>query len=166
MRTAYQSSLGTDMPPPPVSAWLSQPSGKASWIDRKPRTIDPLANLIMVAHKAKGMLELPDNWDDAGSPAIRRDTFLRALLLLLLHAALILMRHSVVIPTPRISPGPDGSIDLHWKTRRRELLISIPQDLREPAAYYGDNFGSDKKKGAIQPNVLDLELFAWLAIVE
>jgi hypothetical protein len=166
MRTAFHSSLEIEAPSS-HSVWLSPPPPREQhWIHRKSRTIAPLANLIKAVNKAQSILTLPDDWDDAGSPAIRPETLRRAVLFLLLHAAVLWGRYSVIIPTPRISAGPDGSIDLHWRTRRRELLVSIPQDLKGPAPYYGDNFGTERRKGTIPANALDLELFAWLAIVD
>jgi hypothetical protein len=38
-----------------------------------------------------------------------------------------------------ILPGPYGSIDLHWRTPKRELLINVPDDAEGPASYYGDD---------------------------
>lgn len=163
MRVAVQSSIArTAYRKPAIALWFSLTGTTTQdWL-RRERTVSPLSNLIQSLREAQSILKLPNNWDDAGSPAISRETFRRAAWMLLLHAIRIWFQYATSIPVPRILAGPDGSIDLHWKTRRRELLISIPSDPNEPAPYYGDNFASDKRKGEIPLDALDLELFVWL----
>jgi hypothetical protein len=46
------------------------------------------------------------------------------------------------LPAPAILPGPNGSIDLHWKTPRFELLVNVPREEANPATFYGDDYGS------------------------
>jgi hypothetical protein len=133
---------------------------------KRPRTVSPLGNLFAAVRKAHTMLSLPDDWDDAGSPSIRPETLRRAVFFLLLNSAIVLWRYAAVVPTPRITPGPDGSVDLHWRTRRRELLINVPRESQEPFSYYGDDFGSDKRKGSIPADSLAPDLFAWLTIAD
>jgi hypothetical protein len=170
MRPAFRSSRPAREQVSPFITWMAptkypRPSER-DWIASKPRTINQFSELIGALVKAKSMLNLPDDWDDAGSPSIRPETLKRVSVFLVLNAALIWVRFTAMIPTPRITPGPEGSIDLHWRTQRRELLISIPQDLQEPCPYYGDDYGADKRKGTIPANAIDMELFAWLTIMD
>jgi hypothetical protein len=70
------------------------------------------------------------------------------------------------VEAPKILPGPHGSIDLHWKMPKRELLINIPANPEEPGSYYGD----DREEGtenAIRGKNLDVSannewIFMWL----
>jgi hypothetical protein len=54
----------------------------------------------------------------------------------------------------KIVAGPEGSIDLHWKTADRELLINIPARSEEPIAYYGDD-RAERTKNAVRGNNLE-----------
>jgi hypothetical protein len=164
---AFKPSRLETKPLPQAISWLRhERSPEYEWLGRKSRNVSQFSGLLQALNSAKSMLELPDDWDDAGSPAIQEQTLRRAGVLLILHAALIWARFSVVMPTPRILPGPEGSVDLHWKTRRRELLINVPRDPQVPVPYYGDDLGSDRKKGMLHPNAINLELFAWLTAID
>jgi len=66
------------------------------------------------------------------------------------------------VPIPAILPGPDGSIDLHWKTEKYELLINIPGDLNAPASFYGDNYSTLKLEGTFDLKQLNFILIDWL----
>ena len=167
MRTAFQPPRIEAKPALPVLAWLRhERNSEHEWLGNKSRTVSQFTSLINALQNAKAMLELPDDWDDAGSPAIEAPTLRRAAVLLILHAAMVWAHFSVVVPTPRILPGPEGSVDLHWKTNRRELLINIPSYPQVPSPYYGDDLGSDRRKGVIEPGAVNLELFAWLTAID
>ena len=68
------------------------------------------------------------------------------------------------LPVPRIGPGPEGSIDLHWKQPSWELLVNIPADANEMATFYGDNYGVQKIRGTLDPQKFNLGIAAWLMI--
>jgi hypothetical protein len=115
---------------------------------------------------SRGILQLHDDWDTEGSPGYSEATWNRAITFLLLNAVRHRIHHQGWLTAPRILPGPDGNIDLHWKTPQRELLISIPSDPTEPAAYYGDD-KDDGTDNAIRGRSLDTSMynewiFAWL----
>jgi hypothetical protein len=57
-----------------------------------------------------------------------------------------------------------GSIDLHWKNDRFELLINVPRDPDSPMAYYGDDYGVDSVKGTFEFGVTTPTAFIWLAL--
>lgn len=99
--------------------------------------------LSEAARASLGILRLQDDWDGEGSPGYSEVTFNRVTSFLVSSALQYWSRHHKRLRAPRILPGPHGNIDLHWKTPQRELLISIPADPAEPAAYYGD----DKEDG-------------------
>jgi hypothetical protein len=62
---------------------------------------------------------------------------------------------------PYIQPGPAGSVDLHWKTSERELLINVPADPAESITFYGDDYGEGVLKGAIEPGRAPVGLLLW-----
>ncbi|MFQ5677782.1 MAG: hypothetical protein ACE5G1_17970, partial [bacterium] len=59
---------------------------------------------------------------------------------------------SRVIPTPKITPGPNGSIDILWKSANYRLLINIPDNPKKQASFYGDNFSTDTIEGTFNPS--------------
>lgn len=115
---------------------------------------------------SREILALEDNWDDEGSPAYSEATWRRAVTFLSNSAIRFWKEYQRDLIAPRILPGPDGNIDLHWKTPKRELLISIPADQAEPAAFYGDD-KEDGTDNAIRGKGLNTSdhnewVFAWL----
>ncbi len=156
-----------------AQAWA--PSLKSGWVRPreqhrstaylagKRRIVYPAGKLEYAIKESQSILALPTGWDDAGSPAFRKETRERAVRVLMEAAGFLWATRGLELPAPSITPGPEGSIDLHWKTARRELLINIPEDPSEAAPYYGDDYGADKKKGIIDPGNLNADLFVWLA---
>jgi hypothetical protein len=65
-------------------------------------------------------------------------------------------------PVPNIGAGPDRSVDLHWKSADRELLVNIPHDIQAPGSYYGENNGINRIKGSFDPANFDYGIIMWL----
>jgi hypothetical protein len=147
------------------SQWL-QVKPRNEWLADKSRNVWPFTRLFKMIDESSALLELPDDWDDAGSSAIDSKTWERATNWIKDHAAKLWGRFGIILPEPRIMPGPDGSIDIHWKTANRELLLNVPAGTSEPANFYGDDFGSDKRKGTIEPGSFDMDLFSWLTVTD
>src|SRR3954466_6034796 len=83
-----------------------------------------LTQLRTAIGKAKlKILSLPDNWDENGSDAYEAATFEQAVEFLISNAIGLWKAYSVALEVPKILPGPDGSIDIHWEFDDRELLI-------------------------------------------
>jgi hypothetical protein len=146
-------------------SWARPCPHKVAVIYAPPR-VEPLAGLSTAIRESRTMLDLSDDWDDEGSPRILESTWRRATEYLRRHAELLYIRSGTRIPTPRILPGPDGSVDLHWKTDRRELLLNVPAQAAEPATFYGDAFGTNSFKGKLDTEAVDLGLFTWLTAME
>ena len=74
--------------------------------------------------------------------------------------------HQICFDPPKIHPGPEGSIDLHWKSSNRELLINVPANSEDPIGYYGDDRAEETKdavRGKDLESSKDAEwIFLWL----
>jgi hypothetical protein len=95
-------------------------------------------------------------------PVYSKDAFRRASIFLKAQSAQFCKMYNVPAPIPNIGPGPNGSIDLHWKRKDYELLVNIPVDNCELASFYGDNYGTHKIKGSFDPTTFDYGIIMWL----
>jgi hypothetical protein len=129
-----------------------------------PQTPSLPADLLREIERSRGMLSWEDDWDDEGSLRIEEATWKMATEFLERHAKLLLKR-GVTLPTPRILPGPNGSVDLHWETARRELLINVPSN-STVAGFYGEAAGKNSMKGKVELDSSDLGLFTWLTTTD
>ncbi len=127
-----------------------------------------IKNILEAIEQSKNILTFKDDWDGEGSPAYKAATWQRAAAFLRHSALQLWQAHQVILDVPKILPGPVGSIDLHWKTDRRELLINIPEALDEPANFYGDDsVSTDHLLGQMVKGILDTSkdsqwLLMWL----
>jgi hypothetical protein len=112
--------------------------------------------------RAREILELTDDWDGEGSPAYSQSTFDLAVAFLTSHSKYLWEHSCLHPPVPHIAPGPNGSIDLHWKRATWELLVNIPANTNEMAVFYGDNYGAQKIKGSIDPRQVNFGIATWL----
>jgi len=69
-----------------------------------------------------------------------------------------------MIDAPHIHPGPDGSIDIHWKNDNYELLLNVPVEEGSLAGFYGDNISGNMIKGKmnISDGKMNNGLILWL----
>jgi hypothetical protein len=105
--------------------------------------------------------ELKDEWDDAGSPGYTYETWRRAIDFLRLHVAATGKEEEEVL-APIIGPGPDGAIDLYWKTKSFELLITVPAAQNESAQFYGDDYGKQTIRGTLSTSATTHGLLDWI----
>jgi len=112
--------------------------------------------------QAKRILELHEDWDGEGSPGYSEETLKRAIDFLDTHVEQLWKSFGFRPPIPRIGPGPDGSVDLHWKDASWELLVNIPRDINKMAAFYGDDYGVQKIRGTVESQKFNLVIAAWL----
>lgn len=126
------------------------------------RRVDPLARIQPAIDSSCYLLELEDDWDTEGSPAIAIATWNRAVEWLKNHADQIGRSHGIEIDPPHIGPGPDGSIDLHWDFPEYELLINFPADPAAMADCYGDDRGRIRFKATLDPKTTNEGVLLWL----
>jgi len=108
------------------------------------------------------IVDVADDWDDEGSPGYSQATWERAVGFVRNYARHLWSHHGVRIPAPRILPGPEGSIDIHWEEDSFELLVNIPRDGDQRAEFYGDDHGAIYIKGSLDPSGLNRGLIEWL----
>lgn len=136
-----------------------------SVIQRWPQDIqqdDRWLEIEEAIEESRSLLEIEDDWDGEGSAGYSEATWNRATEFLKNNARRLKDILDVWVDAPSISPGPNGSIDLHWKTESRELLINIPADSTQPAGYYGDDRGVNRIKGTFDISGRNEWLLMWL----
>ena len=104
--------------------------------------------------------ELGDNWDEAGAQAIAPRTWQRAVTFLRESAAALLKDCGIVIEAPRILPGPEGTVDLHWQNGRFLLLINITSV--GAADFYGETPTGLSLRGEFIPELHQQGILSWL----
>lgn len=121
-----------------------------------------LSHIQDAIDKSRYILDLNDDWDEEGSPGYEEQVWRRAVDFLSSTAVQLWTTSGLVTEAPRITPGPDGSIDVHWRIPNHELLLNVPANPQEPAAYYGDNSRGHIVKGSLDPSAENKWLFVWL----
>ncbi len=111
---------------------------------------------------SRKMLDLPDDWDGDGSPCYSEATWGRAVGFVARNALWLWQKQGLRMECPAIRKGPEGSIDLHWKSTDRELLVNIPVDDSVRAAFYGDDRQGLYIEGAIDVSIFNQGLLLWL----
>ena len=114
-----------------------------------------------IKRACEAILSLEDNWDGEGSSAYSQVTWERAINFLRVHVNAMFEESGRVI-IPKILPGPDGSIDLHWHTEDLELLVNVPLN-DGPVSFYGDDFSDGNTiKGTFNLKSVSKVLVQWL----
>src|SRR5437868_4056239 len=133
---------------------------------RKPSVSDVPPNfqaIVDAIRESRDMLEWEDNWDDEGSPGYNESTWDRANNFVTLNAVRLWREKGVSIMAPTLFPGPDGSIDIRWRTNNRELYVNIPADATESATYYGYSESGEITKGNLNLSAQNYWLLAWMS---
>ena len=141
---------------------LSEVTSEFSELSQLPKELEAVARAI---DKSRSIIELQTNWDGEGSPGYSAQTWSRATNYLARTALACWREFRVVIPPPWITPGPEGSIDLHWQTDEYELLVNLPASSSEDAAFYGDHKEGLYIEGKFDPEtngIGRMALVAWL----
>jgi hypothetical protein len=163
----YESRQWRGAPPTPPSDWVGRDSDRASWITVRnvPAELDLAIGTVpteieMAINDSVTLLSLQADWDAAGASPIKAPTRERAVQFLRRTASQVSHSSGRPMPPPRISPCPDGSIDLYWRTPSFTLLINIPPT-RE-ADFYGKAANNLVLKGSFNPDLHTLDLLRWL----
>jgi hypothetical protein len=108
------------------------------------------------------ILKLEENWDEEGSPRYSEETWHRATQFVRKTALLYKKEIGVWIDPPKITPGPDGSIDVRWKSSKRSILINFPANSNTPADFYGSDKQTDVIKGTLNLSSQNHWILQWL----
>jgi hypothetical protein len=100
--------------------------------------------------------------EDADVPVFSAQALDRAIAFLRAQSAQFRKMLGTLPPVPNIDPGPDGSVDLHWRREGWELLVNIPPDENRLASFYGDDYGAQKIKGSFDPQNANNGILMWL----
>ncbi len=58
-------------------------------------------------------------------------------------------KHDLVIDAPKIYDGPNGSIDMYWKSDSYRLMINFPTNENTAPSYYGDDYADLRFEASI-----------------
>ncbi len=111
---------------------------------------------------SRSILELKDDWDEEGSPGYAEETWKRATNFVRDVATSYWKETGQWIDPPKITPGPDSSIDVRWKAEKRTLLINFPAKTEEPADFFGSDKGADSIKGTLDLFSRNHWILMWL----
>lgn len=126
-------------------------------IPRKFESID----LEKSIQDSKWLLDLEDDWDGEGSPSYSEVTWQKATKFLRDFLESLYSTYDMDIGLPKIAAGPQGSIDLHWKNEKFELLINIPVD-GLVAKFYGDDYHENVMEGSLNMLKINKGLCVWV----
>src|SRR5216684_4057590 len=80
--------------------------------------------LIKLTADSKEILNCQDDSDDGFVP-YSQETLDRAVRFLTAYINLAAHMIGAGVPIPKLLPGPSGSIDVHWKNEKKELIVNI-----------------------------------------
>ena len=138
---------------------------RSSQFDRSGRTSywiplhTHLGNISRVVESSRSLLGA---FDEDGHALVEKETWDRAIQFLMRYARQVWEQFGVKIDAPAVLPGPQQSIDLHWKESSYEMLINFSRDAREAATYYGDDNQGNVIEGRIGA-MQNRGLLLWLA---
>jgi hypothetical protein len=164
-------------------------SSPRMWVVHEPTRADWVARLAQTSARIQRMFERARSHTDRVPPqlasleaaieAARREfasfrqedeealvppemaTFERTAAFLMRSAAWLLERDGVVLEAPVLTPGPEGSIDILWRSQETELLVNIPPG-RSEADFYGDTKDGLRIKGTFNPDIHHSGILSWL----
>lgn len=126
-------------------------------------TLQGATNLPYGWRKEEWSNKEQDNWDDAGSMGYQESTWRAAIDYMLSNIAQIADGQSYPVDLPRLLPGPDGSIDLHWiESNEHDLLLNLPASPDEKVTFYGDSRGGSTIKGVMNRDERMTWLLLWI----
>jgi hypothetical protein len=108
-----------------------------------------LAFLFKTLDKSQYILQLEEDWDDAGGAKYDETTWLNAMSFLVRYAKTLYTDFNIIINSPKIYHGPKGSIDIIWEPSAYRLVINIPKE-GQKAMFYADDYKDQITEGVFQ----------------
>jgi hypothetical protein len=116
-----------------------------------------LAFLFKTMDKSQYILQLEDDWDDAGGEKYDDQTWVNAMSFLARYAQNLFNDFNIIINSPRIYHGPKGSIDILWEPSAYRLVINIPKDSNK-AMFYADDYKDQITEGVFHLDNFNVSL--------
>ncbi len=110
---------------------------------------------------SKKILDLNDGWNGKDSRGYKKKTWKTAIKFLVNLIEIYYDKYNQYLDVPYIDTGNNGDIDLHWKTEKYELHLTIPENSKEPISFYGDNYGNNVSEGIFTKDIVD-SLLSWI----
>ena len=119
--------------------------GYAAALHKKAKAIGDIRQTV--DETKNHLLALEEDWDGEGAPAYQEKTIEAAANFLY---ELVEKSEALEATQVRILPASEGSIDIHWKSARFELLINFHPD--GSVSYYGDDYCENSIQGKTRPS--------------
>ncbi len=116
-----------------------------------------LSFLFKTMDKSQYILELEDDWDDAGGEKYEETTWKNAMLFLTRYAKNLFNDFNIIINSPKIYHGPKGSIDILWEPSAYRLVINIPKE-GDKAMFYADDYKDQITEGVFHLDGFNVSL--------
>jgi hypothetical protein len=145
-----------------TTPWEQSADTTQRWPGRPAPQPPASAELEAEVERAKQVINTTDPSDEERGELYTEATLDRASSFLKMHADHLLRVYKLQLPIPHIGVGPNGSIDLHWKSATSELLVNIPADANALVTYYGDDYGEQKVKGSMNLKTFNFGIAACL----
>jgi len=143
-----------------LSLWDTPEKAPTTVVQFPPRRRDGIRSAVQ---SARALTELGENWDGEGSQGYSLNTWKRVKRFVLTHASVSESRFRASLPVPTVNPADQGSLDVSWRLRDRQLLVNFPADETAPITYYGQNStGNNTISGRTTGREHRLDLVAWL----
>jgi hypothetical protein len=123
-----------------------------------------LRDLYREINKSKYILELQENHDDQGASKYSISTWKKAIIFLAKYNSWVYSESSKIVPSPKIFHGPDGSVDIQWKTDDFKLLINIPEE-NNIATFFGNYQNNQDVEGSFHLDNYKFQLLPSLVTV-
>jgi len=164
---AARKALEALVEPPPSRFTMLVASLKRALLRRRVEERLPkafLTDLSGTLEEASSRLtSLGDDFDGEGSKGYSEEVVQRAGDFVRSQAVELWDRQRVLLELPDLGAGREGSVDVHWRTAKCELLVNIPASRLMPASFYGDNYDRLKVRGTIDIGKPNLGLLGWLS---
>ncbi len=116
-----------------------------------------LTFLFKTMDKSQYILQLEDDWDDAGGEKYEAQTWINAMSFLARYAQHLFNDFNIIINSPKIYHGPKGSIDILWEPSAYRLVINIPKDGNK-AMFYADDYKDQITEGVFHLDNFNISL--------
>src|SRR5258706_3848002 len=120
-----------------LKRWVQRPTRPEGWLKLK-SAVEVPGGIEKSIEESKRLLRLETDWDGEGAQRIENDTWRRAAEFLRRLSLSVRSRYGLTMPSPRIGPCSDGSIDLYWRFGEVRALINVQPGMNA-SDFYGEN---------------------------